>query len=75
MTDTYVFNRVLSQKGTFLLFLVNKPIPLPPSLKTKGRGLTNYITVIYTLPLLLKGRVGEGLRIEKVVGQQLVFQK
>jgi hypothetical protein len=29
---------------------------------SKGRGVTSYILVIFSLPLLFKGRVGEGLR-------------
>jgi hypothetical protein len=35
------------------------------SLKVKGRGVMNYFTTIYALPLLFKRRVGEGLRKEK----------
>jgi len=54
------------KKGSYLkskrnsnseLFLTHPP---SPSLKTKGRGVIYYNTAIYALPLLLKGRVGEG---------------
>jgi len=43
----------------FDIFLTHPP---SPSLKAKGRGVTYYILVIFTLPLLFKGRDGEGLR-------------
>jgi hypothetical protein len=31
---------------------------------SKGRGVTNYVLVYFALPLLFKGRDGEGLRIK-----------
>jgi hypothetical protein len=40
------------------------PLPFyethPPSLNSKGRGVTDYILEILTLPLLFKGRAGMG---------------
>jgi hypothetical protein len=42
-----------------LTFLTHPP---SPSRKTKVRGVTSYIIVVFILPLVFKGRVGEGLR-------------
>jgi hypothetical protein len=48
-----------------LLYAVSEPIPQPLPFKEKGRGAKYYNTASYTLPLLFKGRVGDGLRMKK----------
>ena len=45
------------------------------SLLSKGRGVTGYILVAFTLPLLFKGRVGKGLRNSKARGEYVVVAK
>jgi hypothetical protein len=48
-----------------LLYLIFLTLPPTPSLKLKGRGVTDCITTTFTLTLLFKGRDGDGLRISK----------
>jgi hypothetical protein len=52
-------------KGSSLSVFIYLTLPPAPSLKVKGRGVTNYNINTYPLPLLLKGRVGDGLRNSK----------
>jgi hypothetical protein len=49
--------------------------PPASSLLSKGRGVTDYILVAFTLPLLFKGRVGKGLRNSKARGEYVVVAK
>jgi hypothetical protein len=53
----------------YLIFLTLPPTPRKvgagSSLKLKGRRVTDCIPTTFTLPLLFKGRDGDGLRISK----------